>query len=126
VAKKTAKRVKHVPQRTCVGCREILAKRALIRVVRTPQGLRVDPTGKIPGRGAYLHDRRSCWERGIKGGLAHALKVELTDQDRETLQQFMAALPEENSMTDMEQEVARTEQQAGTERKNQQTLEEPR
>jgi predicted RNA-binding protein YlxR (DUF448 family) len=95
VAKKTAKRVKHVPQRTCVGCRQILAKRSLIRIVRTPEGLRVDPTGKIPGRGAYLHDRRECWESGLKGALAHALKVELTDQDRETLRAFMATLPED-------------------------------
>lgn len=95
MAKKTATRIKHVPQRTCVGCREILAKRGLIRVVRTPTGLRVDPTGKIPGRGAYLHDRLSCWERGLKGTLAHALKVELTDQDRDTLRAFMAALPAE-------------------------------
>ncbi|HEX9018672.1 MAG TPA: YlxR family protein [Anaerolineaceae bacterium] len=93
MAKKTAKRVKHVPQRTCVGCRQILAKRALVRVVRTPEGLRVDPTGKLPGRGAYLHDTRDCWERGLKGPLAHALKVELTDQDRETLRDFMSGLP---------------------------------
>ena len=93
VAKKTAKRVKHVPQRTCVGCRQTLAKRSLIRVVRTPTGLKVDPTGKIPGRGSYLHDRRECWERGIKGALAHALKVDLTEQDRETLRAFMATLP---------------------------------
>lgn len=95
MAKKTAKRIKHVPQRTCVGCRETLAKRALIRVVRTPDGVRVDPSGKLAGRGAYLHDRRSCWERGMKGGLAHALKVELTNQDREGLRAFMATLPNE-------------------------------
>lgn len=93
--KKIAKRVKHVPQRTCVGCREILAKRALVRVVRTPQGLQVDPTGKLPGRGAYLHDRRSCWERGLKGSLAHALKTELSDQDREILMAFMENLTDD-------------------------------
>jgi uncharacterized protein len=98
VVKKPVKRVKHVPQRTCVGCREILAKRALVRVVRTPEGLRVDPTGKLPGRGAYLHDRRSCWERGLKGGLAHALKTELSGQDRETLMAFMDTLPPEDPM----------------------------
>lgn len=96
MAKKTAKRVKHVPQRTCVGCREILAKRSLVRVVRTEQGVRVDPSGKVTGRGAYLHDRQSCWDRGIKGALAHALKTELTDQDRENLRAFMASLPEES------------------------------
>ena len=93
MAKKTAKRVKHVPQRTCIGCRQTLAKRAMLRIVRTPEGLRVDPTGKLPGRGAYLHENRACWERALKGALAHALKIELTDQDRETLRSFMAALP---------------------------------
>ncbi len=99
MAKKPAKRVKHAPQRTCVGCRETLAKRSLIRVVRTPTGLRVDPTGKVPGRGSYLHDRPSCWQRGLKGALAHALKVELTDQDREVLLAFMATLPPEEAQT---------------------------
>ncbi len=94
VAKKTAKHVKHVPQRTCVGCRQTLAKRSLIRIVRIPEGLRIDPTGKTPGRGAYLHDQRDCWKSGLKGALAHALKTELTDQDREILQAYMATLPE--------------------------------
>ena len=95
VAKKPAKRVKHVPQRTCVGCRQVLAKRTLIRVVRTADGVRVDPTGKAAGRGAYLHNLRSCWERGLKGALAHALKTELSGQDREILLAFAASLPEE-------------------------------
>ena len=86
-----------MPQRTCVGCRETLANRGMIGISRTPEGLRVDPTGKLPGRGAYLHDRRSCWERGLRGALAHALKVELTDQDREMLRGFMETLPQEIS-----------------------------
>ena len=96
--KRTGKRVKHVPQRTCVGCRKVLPKRSLIRLVRTPGGVQVDPTGKAAGRGAYLHDARSCWERGLKGTLAHALKVDLTDQEREYLQKFLADLPEETSL----------------------------
>jgi len=87
--------MKHVPQRTCVGCRQTLAKRALIRVVRTAEGLRIDPTGKVAGRGAYLHDRRSCWEQGLKGALAHALKIELSESDRELLRSVMESLPEE-------------------------------
>ena len=91
-----------MPQRTCVGCRETLAKRRLIRIVRTPEGLRVDPTGKTAGRGAYLHDRRSCWDRGLKGALANALKVELTGQDREMLLAFMADLPEIEPETGLE------------------------
>jgi predicted RNA-binding protein YlxR (DUF448 family) len=73
-----------------------MAKRQLIRIVRTSEGVRVDPTGKLAGRGAYLHDRRSCWERGLKGALAHALKIELAAEDREQLQAFMDTLPEES------------------------------
>ena len=95
VAKKPVHRVKHVPQRTCVGCREVLPKRQMIRVVRTEEGLRVDSTSKLAGRGAYLHDRRSCWERGLKGALAHALKTELTQDDRVRLEEFMNTLPHE-------------------------------
>jgi uncharacterized protein len=94
VAKKAVRR-KHVPQRTCVGCREVLPKRSLIRIVRAPEAVQVDTTGKLAGRGAYLHDRRPCWERGLKGALAHALKTEITDKDREYLLAFMATLPDE-------------------------------
>jgi predicted RNA-binding protein YlxR (DUF448 family) len=65
-----------------------LAKRQLVRIVRTPEGVLIDPTGKKAGRGAYLHDRRSCWEAGIKGALARALKVELTAADRERLSAY--------------------------------------
>ncbi len=83
-----------------MGCRQTLAKRSLIRVVRTPAGLKVDPTGKLAGRGAYLHDRRSCLESGLKGALAHALKVELTDQDREMMRAFMATLPADENPAD--------------------------
>lgn len=95
VSAKPAKRVKHIPQRTCVGCRTVLSKRALTRVVRQPDGVQIDPTGKLPGRGAYLHNIRSCWERALKGGLANALKVTLSDADRQLLVEFMAALPDE-------------------------------
>jgi uncharacterized protein len=86
--------MKHVPQRTCVGCRTVMAKRQLVRVVRTADGVLVDPTGKLAGRGAYLHDRRSCWESGLAGSLAHALKAELSAADREHLDAFMNTLPQ--------------------------------
>jgi predicted RNA-binding protein YlxR (DUF448 family) len=102
VSKKKTVRRKHVPQRTCVGCREVLPKRSLIRIVRSPDGVQVDPTGKLAGRGAYLHDRRSCWERAMKGALAHALKMELTDKDREDLLAFMMTLSEEASAQEEE------------------------
>ena len=95
MSKKPVQRVKHVPQRTCVGCREVLPKRQLIRIVRTADGVKVDSTGKFAGRGAYLHDRRQCWERGMKGALAHALKATITNDERATLEEFMKTLPQE-------------------------------
>ncbi len=88
------KRGKHTPQRTCVGCHRTLAKRQLVRLVYTPEGLRVDLTGRLPGRGAYLHDRRSCWEQALKKGtLARALRVTLTENDIARMRAFMEMLP---------------------------------
>lgn len=92
MAAKKARRIKHVPQRTCVGCREVMAKRALIRIVRGDGGVQIDPTGKLPGRGAYLHDINSCWAKGLKGSLAHALRTTLNEQDLDALKSHMAIL----------------------------------
>jgi len=96
VSGKPAKRPKHIPQRTCIGCRSVLSKRELIRLVRRSEGIVIDPTSKLDGRGAYLHNQRSCWERGLKGTLAHALKVSLTPADLELLDEFMKTLPEDD------------------------------
>jgi len=92
VTAKKAVRQKHIPQRTCVGCREVLPKRSMTRIVRSPEGIQIDPTGKMSGRGAYLHDRKSCWQAGLKGALAKALQVELSPEDRQSLQSQMERL----------------------------------
>jgi predicted RNA-binding protein YlxR (DUF448 family) len=70
-----------------------MPKRTMLRLVRTPDGVILDPTGKVAGRGAYLHNRRSCWEKGLHGMLAHALKTELTTGDTRRLLEFMQTLP---------------------------------
>ena len=96
MVKKSKRRTKHIPRRTCVGCREIQPKRSLIRIVNGPDGVEVDSTGKAHGRGAYLHDRQSCWLRGIKGALDHALRTKLTDQEKHDLMTYMENhIPEE-------------------------------
>jgi uncharacterized protein len=92
--KKSTPRRKHVPQRTCIGCREVLPKRSLTRIVRTSEGVAIDPSGKMAGRGAYVHDRRSCWDRALKGALAQALKNELTAEDKNKIIAFIANLPD--------------------------------
>jgi uncharacterized protein len=76
----------------------VLPKRALTRLVRRPEGVLVDPTGKLPGRGAYLHNIQLCWEKGLRGPLAHALKAELTAEDYARLRQFSQTLSEDNEV----------------------------
>ncbi|NPV68494.1 MAG: YlxR family protein [Anaerolineae bacterium] len=82
-------RPRHIPQRTCVVCRRTLDKRALVRIVRTPdEGVIVDPTGKRAGRGAYLCHEDQCWEQAFKTHvLDRALRAELTDTDRARLRE---------------------------------------
>ncbi len=79
-----------------MGCRQVLPKQSLIRIVRNQDGVLIDLTGKAPGRGAYLHDKRSCWEAALQGPLARALRVELTPEAREALVAFMGGLADEH------------------------------
>ena len=75
---------RHIPMRTCAGCRQERPKREMVRVVRTPEGtVLVDPTGRRAGRGAYLCPRFDCWGRALqRGSLAHALKAEISADDQ--------------------------------------------
>ncbi|MBV9354731.1 MAG: YlxR family protein [Chloroflexi bacterium] len=88
-------RPRHVPRRTCVACREGLAKRELVRVVRTPAGgVLVDPSGKLSGRGAYVHRDAACWTGALqRQSLARALHMEtISDADLSALRAFAASL----------------------------------
>ncbi len=80
-------RLKHVPQRTCVACRKVKAKRELIRLVRVSDGsVEVDTGDRKVGRGAYLCQEQECWEAGLQGGrLEHALRATLSRDNREQL-----------------------------------------
>ena len=100
MAAKSKIKPKHIPQRTCVGCREVLPKRNLIRLVRTDEGVRIDLSGRMPGRGAYLHDQQSCWIRGMKGTLAKALRTTISEQDLAALQAYTETLSKSNSDED--------------------------
>lgn len=76
------------PQRSCVVCREKRDKRALTRIVMTPEGVQVDPSGKMHGRGAYLCEQERCWDRASSTAvLSKALRAELSKEDRSRLLQ---------------------------------------
>lgn len=70
-----------------MACREVKAKRELIRLVRSVNGgVEVDSNGKKMGRGAYLCRLQECWQTGLKGGrLERVLRTTLTQDNREQL-----------------------------------------
>lgn len=95
-------RVKHVPVRTCVSCRESGSKRGLTRIVRKPEGeVRIDPTGKLNGRGAYVCDKPACWERVITTPLLwRALNVQMAPETLDILKEYAASLSSRNGAGD--------------------------
>ena len=68
---------KKSPQRLCSGCQTFQNKKALVRIVRTPTGeVSIDPSGKAPGRGAYVCRNAECVNKAASGkGLERALKT---------------------------------------------------
>ncbi len=59
--------MKKMPERTCVITKEKIAKKDLLRVVRTPEGdIVVDLSGKANGRGAYLKKDPEVIEKARK------------------------------------------------------------
>jgi len=65
------------PIRTCIGCRRARDRQALLRIARTPQGIRCDPDARLPGRGAYLCPDPDCIATARRRGasrLRHALR----------------------------------------------------
>ena len=70
-----------------MACRTVRPKRDLVRIVRTSDGrVIIDPTGRLPGRGAYVCDQDSCRTQAIdKGALGRALKTSLPTGLRATL-----------------------------------------
>ncbi len=84
-------RRKPIPQRSCVVCREKSNKPALNRIVMTEEGIVVDRSGKLRGRGAYLCHKPACWQRAINTDiLEKALRVSFTQADRERLRQSIS------------------------------------
>ena len=52
---------KKIPMRTCIACREEKPKKEMLRVVKNAAGeIRLDFSGKLPGRGAYVCGSEAC------------------------------------------------------------------
>ncbi len=78
---------KKTPLRKCIGCGEMIAKKDMLRVIRTKDyEIKLDPTGKENGRGAYLHFNRDCLEKAVKTkGLERSFKMSIGPDIYETL-----------------------------------------
>jgi len=72
---------KKVPMRMCTGCREMKPKRDLIRVVKVSGGeIKLDLTGKLNGRGAYICRCKECLQKAQKSNaLARAFETRIDD-----------------------------------------------
>ena len=80
-----------IPQRQCVGCRTMKDKKALVRIVKTPEGeICVDATGKKSGRGAYVCRDAQCLKKARKSrALDRMLEVSIPDEVYEALERQM-------------------------------------
>ena len=83
-----------IPMRMCVGCREMKPKKDLIRAVRSPESeVSLDPTGKKPGRGAYVCESAECLRRALKQKqLDRALEAHLDESATQHLTDAMQRL----------------------------------
>ena len=82
---------KKIPQRQCMGCRERKEKRAMIRVVRCTDGeIRLDFSGKLNGRGAYICPKADCLKKARKAkSLDRSLEVTIPEEVYDRLEKEM-------------------------------------
>ncbi|WP_106766027.1 RNase P modulator RnpM [Paenibacillus faecalis] len=86
-----------IPLRKCVACQEMMPKKELIRVVKTPDDqVMIDLTGKKSGRGAYLCGKLSCFKLAHKSkALDRALKHHVQSEIYEQLAQDFIKVEDE-------------------------------
>ncbi|WP_409340934.1 RNase P modulator RnpM [Paenibacillus sp. MBLB4367] len=99
-------RTKKVPLRKCVACQEMMPKKELIRVVRTPdEQILIDLSGKKSGRGAYLCGKVSCFklakkskalDRALKQTVSNDIYDQLANDFVKVEDEFLAAKESEN------------------------------
>jgi len=83
--------MKKVPQRTCIGCKEVKPKKELLRIVKTSDNdISIDTTGKKNGRGAYICKNVNCLDMAVKNKrlsreFEMAIPTEIYDKLREQL-----------------------------------------
>ena len=74
--------MKKIPMRKCLASGGSVPKKDLLRIVRTPDGeVKVDTTGKLNGKGAYLKKSLEALEIAKKKNLlSRALEVNVDEE----------------------------------------------
>jgi predicted RNA-binding protein YlxR (DUF448 family) len=74
-------------QRTCVACRAVVDRSALVRLIEGPEGaVAIDARGSAGGRGAWVHPSRECIRTAAKRHAAErSLKVPTREVDADAL-----------------------------------------
>ena len=57
---------KRIPLRKCVSCNNMFEKNRLFRIVKSENGICLDKTYKMQGRGAYVCKNKECIDMAIK------------------------------------------------------------
>lgn len=83
--------MRKIPMRKCVATQEQCPKKELIRIVRTPeQEVKIDVTGRMNGRGAYLKKSLEALELAQKRkALSRALECEIPQTVYEELKELI-------------------------------------
>ena len=74
--------MKKIPMRRCLATNNSFPKKELLRIVRTPEGdVKVDTTGKLNGKGAYISKSKEALDIARnKKVLNKALEVEIPEE----------------------------------------------
>ncbi|AQP54362.1 DNA-binding protein [Vagococcus penaei] len=81
-----------IPMRKCVVSNEMKPKKEMIRIVRSKEGVvSIDPSGKMPGRGAYLSMEPNVvqlsWDKHV---LDRVIEADLTDEFYQELLDYVS------------------------------------
>jgi len=85
---------KKIPQRQCIGCKEMKNKKDMIRVLKTSEEeFLIDITGKKNGRGAYICHNEDCLEKAISNkGLERSFKTVIPKEVYESLKKELKSI----------------------------------
>ena len=85
--------MKHEPERTCIGCRGVFEKDAVVRIVAGPSGIVIDYREKLPGRAAYVCPTMECISKSLsKENLSRSLHSRVSPPKAEVFIAQLVAL----------------------------------